>query len=476
MHIKFCSGGKNKVSRVVNYVTGKKDANGNIRLGVTVLRGDPKSVIAVGSGLSFETKYSAAIIAFHQEDQPTDEEINEVLDQFEKTCFAGLDRDRFSFLSVRHDEEKGGCHIHVVINKVDLKTGKHFNPAPPGWMTLFDPLRDHFNYKYGWVRPDDPKRKRPLQLGNMTSVIKHVNPKIRLTRAHVKQNLHTVLHKRVKSEQIQDRNEMIEDIKELGFKITRKGENYLTVIEENSGHKFRLKGKIYEEQYYIRKFKKTRSTSSEDHTNRRKDFEDSNSEKAKASYQLYVERLQKKSKDNQKRYNKPKSEIQKRSNSNIKKSSISDLVSFTRLELTYPSGSIRPALSVSKNKQSRNESENIVSTISSSSHANQRGYISDFAVRETNDLSIWQSISHQIIKLTGDKYESIRNRIINRIGAIVEAICFGAKRNQQTHQSIDAACEEIDDCLSGVEEDIRCAELICNDNKAAEIIKTNFKI
>ena len=62
------------------------------REGVEVVRGNPDMVAAVADSLDFERKYTSAAIAWGREDEPTEEQIEAVLDKFEKTVWAGLER------------------------------------------------------------------------------------------------------------------------------------------------------------------------------------------------------------------------------------------------------------------------------------------------------------------------------------------------------------------------------------------------
>ena len=59
-----------------------------------MLRGNPDRVAAVADSLDFERKYRSAVIAWAPEDKPADEQIEAVLDEFEKTAWAGLEPDR----------------------------------------------------------------------------------------------------------------------------------------------------------------------------------------------------------------------------------------------------------------------------------------------------------------------------------------------------------------------------------------------
>ena len=112
---------------------------------VKVLRGHPHQVAAVADGLEFEHKYTSGVIAWAREDNPSDAQIGRVVDEFEKTAWAGLEPDRYAWAAVQHREEGGGVHVHVLAARCDLETGKSLNIAAPGWQKTFDALRDWQN-------------------------------------------------------------------------------------------------------------------------------------------------------------------------------------------------------------------------------------------------------------------------------------------------------------------------------------------
>ena len=123
-------------------------------------------VAAVADSLDFERKYRSVVIAWAPDDRPTDEQIEAVLDEFEKTAWAGLEPDRYAWTAVLHRERGGGVHAHILAAQCDLQTGRSLNIAPPGWQKTFDPLRDAFNHEHGWSRPDDPARARAQRPGH----------------------------------------------------------------------------------------------------------------------------------------------------------------------------------------------------------------------------------------------------------------------------------------------------------------------
>ena len=158
--VKCVARGTGSARTAAEYLVGERDATGQVRAGVEVLRGDPDMVAAVADSRDFEHKYRSLVIAWAPDDRPTDAQIGAVLDEFEKTAWAGLEPDRYAWTAVLHREHGGGVHVHVLTARCDLETGRSLNIAPPGCQKTFGPLRDAFNHQYGWSRPDDPARAR----------------------------------------------------------------------------------------------------------------------------------------------------------------------------------------------------------------------------------------------------------------------------------------------------------------------------
>ena len=105
MHIKFLARGTGSVRDAVDYLLGERDATGQPREGVEVLRGKPDMVAALADSLDFEHRYTSGVIAWAADDQPTDEHIEAVVDEFEETAWAGLEPDRYAWTAVLHREK-----------------------------------------------------------------------------------------------------------------------------------------------------------------------------------------------------------------------------------------------------------------------------------------------------------------------------------------------------------------------------------
>lgn len=247
MHIKFLRHGTGSAAKAAAYVLAELDHLGIKRADVQVRRGNPEQVAAVADGLPFVQRYSSAVIAWAKEDVPTPEQIEQTLNEFEQLAFAGIEADRISWTAVQHTEQNGAVHVHILVAKVDLATGKAFNPAPPGWQKDFDPLRDALNLEHGWARPDDPARARLLQQGHQ-ALIDAATLRQRLQPASAKEQITDWLAKRIEAGQVSDRAGIRASLAEIG-EITREGKDYVSVKPPGFDKALRFKGAIYGEEW-----------------------------------------------------------------------------------------------------------------------------------------------------------------------------------------------------------------------------------
>ena len=216
---------------------------------VKVLRGNPHQVAEVADALEFEHKYTSGVIAWAPEDKPSDAQIGRVVDEFEKTAWAGLEPDRYAWAAVQHREAGGGVHVHVLAARCDLETGKSLNIAAPGWQKTFDTLRDWQNHENGWSRPDDPERARDVQPGHR-AYIEAAQLRAGLAVEKDPRRLITdYLSQGIETGAVSDRATMVSALQRAGLEVPRQGEHYLTAADPESGGKWRLKGAIYERDF-----------------------------------------------------------------------------------------------------------------------------------------------------------------------------------------------------------------------------------
>ena len=249
MHLKFLAHGTGSARAAAKYLLGERDAAGKPREGVEVLRGDPNEVAAVADSLEFEHRYTSGVIAWAPEDQPTDEQIGAVLDAFEDTAWAGLEPDRYAWAAVLHRERGGGAHVHVLAARCDLETGRSLNIAPPGWEKTFGPLRDAFNHEHGWARPDDPARARVEQPGHRAYIeAARLRAGLRLE-ASPRDLIRDYLLQRVEHGMVRNRADVVAALRDAGLEVPRRGKDYLTALDPETGDRWRLKGELYGENF-----------------------------------------------------------------------------------------------------------------------------------------------------------------------------------------------------------------------------------
>ena len=249
MHLSFASGGAGSARASADYLVGERDSAGRVRPGIEVLRGNPHQVAAVADSLGFERKYTSGVIAWAPEDRPTDEQIGAVLDEFEKTAWAGLEPDRYAWTAVLHREEGDGVHMHVLTARCDLETGRSLNIAPPGWQKTFGPLRDGFNHQHGWSRPDDPARAKAHQPGHRAYM---EAARLRAGLEHEagpRELIRDYLLQRVEHGAVRSRADVVAALEEAGFEVPRQGKDYVTARDPESGKRWRLKGALYEQDF-----------------------------------------------------------------------------------------------------------------------------------------------------------------------------------------------------------------------------------
>ncbi|WP_038343288.1 hypothetical protein [Acinetobacter sp. A47] len=169
MLIKMLRHGTGSAARAAAYVLDEKDHMNIVRPHVEVLCGDPHLFAKIADSSPYKHKYTSAVIAFTEEDQPTDVEIKDVLKQFEALAFSGLEPDQYHLTAVLHQELNSSKHIHILVPRLELRSGKAMNIAPPGkFQKHFHTLQDKLNFEYGWSDPNDPDRARFTKKGHET--------------------------------------------------------------------------------------------------------------------------------------------------------------------------------------------------------------------------------------------------------------------------------------------------------------------
>ena len=229
--------GKASAGAAAAYLLGSHDHAGVERPGVEVLRGDPDQVARITDSLPFEGKYRSGVLAWAPEDRPTDAQIDRAVDEFERTAWAGLEKDRYAWTAILHREQGGGAHVHVLTARADLETGKSLNIAPPGWRKTYNPLAQALNHEHGWARPEDPDRRRIT------------TPQFYGKGAEGRDAINAAMRQHFADGLLQSRQDVVTALEGMGLDVVRQGKDYMTARHPESGYRWRLRGGLYEETF-----------------------------------------------------------------------------------------------------------------------------------------------------------------------------------------------------------------------------------
>lgn len=242
MLIKFTSGGQGGGGTIATYLI-DREREGRDMIPPEILRGDMDRTRELIDSIERKWSYTHGVVSFALEDAPSKAQQQEVMDELERLAFAGMDPEQYDITWVRHRHTAGRrVELHFVTPRMELTTGKALNIAPPGWERSYAHLRDALNHKYGWARPNDPKRAREL----------HRAPERgseRFTLREGREAIHGYLTALVAAGKVTNRSEIIRALEDVGITVPRAGKDYLTVRDLSSGTRFRLKGRIYEKDW-----------------------------------------------------------------------------------------------------------------------------------------------------------------------------------------------------------------------------------
>lgn len=174
MIVRFFHHGDGSGQSAVDYLMAEEvpkfDEHRNRIKGATVKRdplpecidGDPEQMALLIDSDHRKWRYTSLVVAFADDDAPSDDEQREVMASFEAAAFAGLAPDQPKTLWVRHTH-MGNVELHCLVLRRELHNGRALNIAPPGAERYFNAWRDYWNAKMGWADPEAVEHHRPLR-------------------------------------------------------------------------------------------------------------------------------------------------------------------------------------------------------------------------------------------------------------------------------------------------------------------------
>ncbi len=243
MLIKIFDSGTSNGQAPVNYLLGDKNHTGKLRTETPeVIEGDAQTTINLINSMDRKLKYTSGVIAFRNDEKPTDKQIAEILKDFKTTFFAGLDKNNFDMLVVAHREIGKGLELHFVVPKLEIQSGKKLNISPPGKRNqdFFNIFCKCQNQKHGWNQVvGDPLKT--AQSGFETKSPNGADDK------KVKSYLAEKIRNHILNGKLENRDQLITFLSNHKCEITRVGSDYLSVVLPGAIKARRFKGAMFSE-------------------------------------------------------------------------------------------------------------------------------------------------------------------------------------------------------------------------------------
>ena len=229
----YTGGGLGSINYLLNE---RRKAAGTAR----VVKGDENLTRAVIKGVTYKQKTCFGVLSFEEKHDFLDEEQKlKIIKDFERALLGDYMLERTNRLWVEHSDKNGRLELNFLIPKIDMPTGKSFNP----YLAKFDQhridlIKRIINDEYNLSSPDDPAREQTIS-GNKKNIVHYQNL----------EELDKKLHELVREGYIKNRDHMIELLNQSGIEVTRSTKKSITVMLPNQKTKNRLKGGIYDANF-----------------------------------------------------------------------------------------------------------------------------------------------------------------------------------------------------------------------------------
>jgi len=237
MLVKVFSRGTSGSRGVMDYMLGKE----RDRAGARVLRGNPRQTADLIDSLTFKRRYTSGCLSF-EETNLTDDVKTQLMDEFERAIFTGLDHDQYDITWIEHTDKGGRIELNFVIPNVELLTGHRLQPYyDRADRTRINAFQSWANAHFDFADPNDPARHRTLTTASNL-------PKERAKAAEEITNGLTAL---ILQGLITDRQGVIEALTGQGFVVSRETPQAISITVPGESKPLRLKGAIYERSFKI---------------------------------------------------------------------------------------------------------------------------------------------------------------------------------------------------------------------------------
>jgi hypothetical protein len=226
MLVKFFATGTGCGEAPVNYLCKDRDPKPE------VVSGNPDRTVTIINHLPFKYKYTSGVLSFAPEDCPSEAKQKELISDFERFAFAGIEKNEYDILWVKH-QHCNRIELHFVTPRCHLKSGKSYNVAPPGWEDSYNLWQQQWINAEGWANPADQRRARACSPGKS----KHC--------FDIKNEITDKLIEQIYSGQIKSEPNLINSLHDQGYSVSRRTTSGLIISDRQLGKTYRLEGTLY---------------------------------------------------------------------------------------------------------------------------------------------------------------------------------------------------------------------------------------
>ena len=220
----------------VNYLLNERQKQGAAR----VLKGSEAQVRALIAQMPYKQETCFGVLSFSEQANSISDEIKQdIIKDLERALLGDYMKDRVAVLWVEHSDKHGRLELDFLIPKIDLITGKSFNP--------YFAKRDQFNIdlwkrtindEYGFTSPNDPTKQQNIRIDKKD--LAHYDTVAQLDKT---------LKELVAQGAIKSRAHMIELLEASGYKVTRQNQSGISIVLPNQKRPNRMRGGIYDGRF-----------------------------------------------------------------------------------------------------------------------------------------------------------------------------------------------------------------------------------
>ena len=253
MIVKFLGNkGGGSAGATIDYLLGED----RDRFGAVLLSGDPELTQRLADNLDFQNRYTVGVLSF-EEANIEEQQKQEIMQSFEETLLAGLDRDQYDITWIEHTD-KGRLELNFVIPNVELSTGKRLQPYfDQADRPLVENWKQVTNFDYGLSDPHAPDKAQAIKTLNSQNLPENVK--------EIKQQIGTAIAEQISNGNIQNRQDVVNTLENAGFEITRQTERSISIKNPDGKRNIRLEGVIYENRQFDKQLAEEHSRAGQDY-------------------------------------------------------------------------------------------------------------------------------------------------------------------------------------------------------------------